>query len=122
MGICLNLWLLKSGLNSQSSLEEVESGFHFVDAAVVAGHVVKGHRLTKLIVLHQFLWFFQEVQGTADVFFLKVVDCENVADLAALLAGTGELLRCCAEMNFFDFEKLLKDSDCFNIFALQEDT
>ena len=82
MSVCLDLWLLKSGLNSQSSLEEIESSFHFVDAAVVAGHVVVGHGLTKLVILYKLLGLLQEVQGTVDVLLLEVVDSENVTDFA----------------------------------------
>tara|TARA_B110000285_G_C15066482_1_gene585434 strand:- start:751 stop:948 length:198 start_codon:yes stop_codon:yes gene_type:complete len=46
VSISLNLGLLKSGFNSQSTLEEVEGGSHLADSTVVTSHVVVGHSLS----------------------------------------------------------------------------
>ena len=51
VSICLDLGSLETGLNGQSSLQEVEGSSHLSNASVVACHVIEGHCLTKLIVL-----------------------------------------------------------------------
>jgi hypothetical protein len=46
MSIGLNLWLLKAGLDSESTLKEVESGSHLSNSSVIASHVVVCHSLS----------------------------------------------------------------------------
>lgn len=118
MCVGLNLRALKARLNGERALQEVKSGAHFADTAIVASHIVKGHGLAELVVLAQFLALLKQVKRAVDVLLLKVVDSEDVADLAQLLASTSELFRSRTEMHFLDFEELLKDADCLHILAL----
>ena len=50
MSVSLDLWALEPRFNSKSSLQEVKSSAHFANPTIVAGHVVEGHSLTKLVV------------------------------------------------------------------------
>ncbi len=102
MRISLDLGSLQPGLNRESPLQEVERCTHFADSAIIASHVIEGHRLTKFIVLAKFFAFLQKVKCTVDIFLLEVVDCKDVADLTQLLACARELSRCGAKMHFFD--------------------
>lgn len=102
MRICLDLGSLQPRFNRESPLQEVERCTHFSNTAIVASHVVEGHRLTKFIVLAQFFAFLQKVKCTVNILLLEVVDCKDVADLTQLFACARELSRCCAKMHFFD--------------------
>ena len=81
VGVCLDLGSLKSGLDGQRLLQEVQGSAHLADATVVAGHVVESHRHTKLIRVTQLLRLLQQVKSGIDVFFFEVVNSEDVADL-----------------------------------------
>ena len=119
VGVRLNLRALQTGLNGKCTLQKVESGSHFADATVVARHVIEGHSLAELVVLAEFLALLQQIQCTVDVLFLQVVDGEDIADLAQLLASPRELFRCGAKVHFLDFEQLFEDANRLNILALQ---
>ena len=88
-------------------MQEVECGSHFANASVVASHVVECHGLSQFVVLAQLLTLFEQVQSTVDVLLLQVVDGEDVADFAQLLARACEFSRRSSKMNFFDLQKLL---------------
>lgn len=74
MSVCLGFWSLKPRLDSQSSLQKVESSSHFTNSSIIASHVIKSHCLTKLVVLAELLRFFQEIEGTVDILFFKIID------------------------------------------------
>lgn len=118
MGVGLDFGTLKSRLNRQGSLQKVERCAHLSNTAVVAGHVVEGHSLTKLIVLAKLLGLLEEVERTVDIFLLEVVDGEDVANLTQLLARASEFARRGTEVHLLDLEQLFQDSDRFHIFAL----
>ena len=119
MSVSLDFWALEPRFNRKSTLQEIESCAHFANSTIVASHVVEGHSLTKLVVFTELFRLLQQVQSAIDVFFLEVVDSEDVADLAQLLAGSCELFRSRAKVHFLDFKELFKDANCFNILALQ---
>lgn len=50
MSICLYFWSLETRFNGQSLLKIVKGGSHLADPAVIASHVVEGHRLAQLVV------------------------------------------------------------------------
>lgn len=75
MCVSLDLWTLQTRLDGQGSLQKVQSRSHLTDAAIVAGHVVEGHRLAKFVVFAEFFGLFEQVQCTVDVFFLEIVNC-----------------------------------------------
>ena len=90
MGVRLGFWSLKPALDSESPLQEIESGPHFSDSPVVASHIIESHCLSKLVVLTEFLRFLEEVQGTINIFLFQIVDSQDVADFTELLATLGE--------------------------------
>ena len=90
MSVSLDFRALEPRFNSKSSLQEVESRAHFADSTIVAGHVVEGHGLTKLVVFTELFRLLQQVQSAIDVLFLEVVDGKDVTDFAELLAGACE--------------------------------
>lgn len=104
MGISLSFWSLKSRLNGQGSLQKVEGRSHFANPPVVASHVVKGHGLTQFVVFTKFFRLLKQVKGTVDILFFQVIDSQNIADLAELLAGFGELPGVGSEIHLFDLE------------------
>lgn len=116
VGISLSFWSLKSRLNGQGSLQKVEGCSHFADPPVIASHVVESHGLTQFVVFTKFLRLLEQVKGTVDILFLQVVDSQNIADLAELFAGFGELPGVGSEIHLFDLEQLLKNSNGFNVF------
>ena len=59
--------------------------------SVVTGHVVEGHGLAEFVILTELLWLLEQVYCAVDVLFLQVVDRQDVANLAQLLAGSSEL-------------------------------
>lgn len=91
MRIRLRFGSLESAFDGEGSLQKVKGSSHFTDSSVVAGHVVEGHGLAELVVLAELFGLLEQVQGTVDVLLLQVVDCQNIADLAQLFAGSSEL-------------------------------
>lgn len=87
MGVSLDLGLLKSRLNSQSPLKEVQGGPHLSDTSVVASHVIESHGLTEFVVLTELFRLLEQVEGRVDIFLFEVVDGQNVTDLTELFAG-----------------------------------
>ena len=87
MSVSLDLRALEPRFNSKSSLQEVKSSAHFANSTIVAGHVVEGHSLTKLVVFTELFRLLQQVQSAIDVFLLEVVDSKDVTDFAELLAS-----------------------------------
>lgn len=118
MSVCLDFGALQPRLDRQGTLQEVQGGAHLTNAAVVARHVVEGHCLAKLVVLAELLRLFEQVQRAVDVLLLKVVDGEDVANLAKLLASSRKLLRCRSKMHLLDLEELLENADRLDILAL----
>ena len=92
MCVCLRLNLRQATLDLEGTLKECEGGAQFSNSAVVACHVVVGHRASKFVVLTKELALLQEFERTAHVVFLEVEDRKNVANLAKLLARLGELV------------------------------
>ena len=101
-------------------MQEVEGSSHLADAAVVARHVVEGHGLAKLVVLAKLFRLLEQVESAIDVLLLQVVNCEDIADLAKLLACACEFTRSRAEMDLLNFQEFLQDANCFNVFALNK--
>ena len=118
MSVRLDLRPLQSRLNRQSSLKEVQSRSHLPDASVVACHVIEGHGLTKLVVLAQLLTLLEQIERAVNVFLFEVVDGQDVADFAELFACARELATCRPKVHLLDLQQLLKNADCFHIFAL----
>ena len=118
VSVSLDLGTLQPRLDRQGALQEVQRRAHLTDAAVVACHVVECHSLAKLIVLTQLLGLFEEVKCAIDVLLLEVVDGQDVANLAKLLACSRELLRRCSKMYLLDLEELLEDANRLDILAL----
>jgi hypothetical protein len=92
MGVCLSFWSLQSRLYSESPLQEVQGSSHLTNSAVIAGHVVECHCLTKFIIFAEFFALLEQVKGTVDVLFLQIVDGKDVTYLTELLARPSELL------------------------------
>ena len=90
MSVSLNFWALEPRFNRKSSLQEVESSAHFADSTIVAGHVVEGHGLTKLVIFTELFRLLQQVQSAVDVLLLEIVDGKDVTDFAELLASASE--------------------------------
>ena len=120
MSVGLDFGTLEPRFNGEGPLQEVESCAHFTDPAIIAGHIVKSHGLAKFVVFTELFRLFQQVQGTVDILFLEIVDCEDVTDLAELLASACEFTRGGSEMHLLHPEELLQDADGFNIFALHK--
>ena len=118
VSVGLDLGALQPRLDRQGALQEVKCRAHLADAAVVACHVIEGHSLAELVVLTQLLRLFEQVKRAVDVLLLEVVDGQDVANLAQLLACSRELLRRCSKMYLLDLEELLEDADRLDILAL----
>ena len=99
-------------------MEEVESRSHLTDASVVTSHVIEGHSLAEFIVLTELLRLLEQVESAVDVFLFQVINCEDVADLAKLLACSCEFSRSSSEMHLLDLQELLQDANSLHIFAL----
>jgi hypothetical protein len=122
VSVCLDLGSLQARLNRESPLQEGKSKSHFADTSVVAGHVVESHSLSKLVVLTEFLGLSKEIESTVDIFLLEVVDSEDVANLAKLLATLGEFAARSAVVELLDFQKFLQNANCLNVLALLNQT
>jgi len=70
MGVCLHLRALQASLNRKGFLKEIKGRSHFSDSAIVASHVVEGHRLPQLVIFDKLFGLFQKVKGRINVFFL----------------------------------------------------
>ena len=119
MSVSLSLWPLKSTLDSKCSLKEVQGSTHLSDTPVVACHIIKCHCLTQFVIFAKLFRLFEEVKCTIDVFLLQIVDSQNVANFAKLFTRLCELLRIGTILYFFDFQELLKNTNCLYIFALR---
>ena len=120
VGVGLDFGPLQFGLNRQGLLQKVEGGAHFADAAVVASHIVEGHGLAEFVVLAEFLRLLQQIKRRVHVLLLQVVNGQNIANLAQLLAGAREFLRSRSKVHFLYFQKFLKDANCLYIFGLKQ--
>ena len=84
--ISLSLGPLQTALNGKRALQEVERCAHLADSSIVASHVVECHGLTELVGLAQLLTLLEQVESRIDILLLQVVDGEDVANFAQLLA------------------------------------
>ena len=116
--ISLSLGPLQTTLDRERALQEVERCAHLADSPIVARHVVEGHGLTELVGLAKLLALLEQVERRVDVLLLQVVDGEDVANFAQLLARLRKFFRVRAEVGFLNFEKLLEDADGLNILGL----
>ena len=80
MSISLCFWSLKPRLDGQCSLQKVERSSHLTNASIVASHIVESHCLSKLVGFTKLLGLSEQIKGGIDVFFLQIVDSENVTD------------------------------------------
>ena len=91
VGVCLDLGPLQASLDRQCLLQEVEGSTHFANSSIVTSHVIESHRHAELISLAQLLRLLQQVQGAINILFFEIVDGQNIANFAKLLAGSREL-------------------------------
>ena len=98
-------------------MEEVKCSAHLTDSPVVTGHIVKGHGLAELVILTQLLGLLEQIQRTIDVLLLQIVNSQDIAYLAQLLAGAGELARVGAIYLLFPLKQLLEHANSLNILA-----
>lgn len=107
MSVSLDLRSLQSRLDCQGTLEEVECSAHLSYASIVTGHVIECHGLSKLVVFAELLTLLEQVERAIYVFFLEIVDGQDVTDFAELFARAREFTASRTKVHFLDLKQLL---------------